>query len=265
MQAIFRYNCFASSNISISATVAMTMTTPIRILYVGRNSRVAESLKALFSANKTLPSVDADGRTCGETDDTDYRLLFSSVSNQKAALEQVRTKPPSVILVETDAKPNSRARFLEMIRYRLPTAAVLAISRTEPVNRESFDGFVSVPLQAEETMAKIHHICHECNDYQIQRGSVLLNVATRTVSTPNGRYRMTPKQCALLQMLMLHHNRVVQRADIMESIWETSFLGDTRTLDVHVRWLRERIEPEPSAPIYLVTVRGVGYRLNLEV
>ncbi len=65
-------------------------------------------------------------------------------------------------------------------------------------------------------------------------------------------------------MLMLHHDRVVQRADIMESIWETSFLDDTRTLDVHVRWLRERIEPEPSTPIYLLTVRGVGYRLNLK-
>jgi DNA-binding response OmpR family regulator len=75
---------------------------------------------------------------------------------------------------------------------------------------------------------------------------------------------MTPKQCALLQMLMLHHGRVVHRAEIMESIWETSFLDDTRTLDVHVRWLRERIEPEPSTPVYLVTVRGVGYRLNLE-
>jgi DNA-binding response OmpR family regulator len=235
--------------------MTMEMTTPIRILFVGRNSRVAASLAALFDANKTLPGI--------ESDDGDYRLQFSGVSNQKAAFERVRSKPPSVILVETDAKPNSRSRFLEMVRYRLPTAAVLAVSRTEPANRISFDGFVSVPLQPEETIALIHHICHESNDYQIQRGSVLLNVATRTVSTPNGRYRMTPKQCALLQMLMVHHDQVVPRADIMQSIWETSFLEDTRTLDVHVRWLRERIEPEPSTPIYLVTVRGVGYRLNL--
>ncbi len=149
----------------------MAMTTPIRILFVGRNSRVAESLKALFSANKTLLGI--------ESDDGDYRLQFSSVSNQKAALERVRTKPPSVILVETDAKPNSRARFLEMIRYRLPTAAILAISRTEPANRNSFDDFVPVPLQPEKTIAMIRHICHDCDDYQIQRGPVLLNVATR--------------------------------------------------------------------------------------
>ena len=49
----------------------------------------------------------------------------------------------------------------------------------------------------------------------------------------------------------------------MQLIWETSYLEDTRTLDVHVRWLRERIEPDPSSPIYLQTVRGVGYRLSI--
>ena len=62
-------------------------------------------------------------------------------------------------------------------------------------------------------------------------------------------------------MLMLNHGSVVSRKAIMESIWETSYLEDTRTLDVHVRWLRERIEPDPSNPSYLKTVRGVGYRL----
>jgi two-component system response regulator RegX3 len=56
----------------------------------------------------------------------------------------------------------------------------------------------------------------------------------------------------------------VGRAAIMAAIWETDYIGDTRTLDVHIRWLRERIEPEPSEPRYLVTVRGKGYRLNLD-
>jgi DNA-binding response OmpR family regulator len=74
---------------------------------------------------------------------------------------------------------------------------------------------------------------------------------------------MTPKQCALLQMLMAHQDRVVKRGDIMQAIWETSYLEDTRTLDVHVRWLRERIEPDPSRPTYLKTVRGVGYCLSV--
>ncbi|RIK33875.1 MAG: DNA-binding response regulator, partial [Chloroflexi bacterium] len=57
----------------------------------------------------------------------------------------------------------------------------------------------------------------------------------------------------------------VSRSEIMQAIWETSYMEDTRTLDVHIRWLRERIEPDPSNPVYLVTVRGQGYRLNVSV
>ena len=109
----------------------------------------------------------------------------------------------------------------------------------------------------------IRHICIECSDYQMETGHIQLNVATRTVVTPKGRYRMTPKQCALLRELMLNHGRVVTRARLMETIWQTKYLDDTRTLDVHIRWLRERIEVDPSAPAYLTTVRGVGYQLQL--
>jgi two-component system phosphate regulon response regulator PhoB len=71
---------------------------------------------------------------------------------------------------------------------------------------------------------------------------------------------MTPKQCALLQILMERRNEVVSRREIMQEIWQTNFLEDTRTLDVHMRWLRERIELDPSNPRYIVTVRGRGYR-----
>ena len=75
---------------------------------------------------------------------------------------------------------------------------------------------------------------------------------------------MTPKQCSLLHMLMERRNEVVSRLEIMQEIWQTNFLGDTRTLDVHIRWLRERIERDPSNPQYLLTVRGKGYRFRTE-
>jgi DNA-binding response OmpR family regulator len=103
----------------------------------------------------------------------------------------------------------------------------------------------------------------EVGDYVLQRGPIRLNVATRTVVSVNGQRHMTPKQCALLQYLMLRANEVVSRSDIMEAIWETNYLEDTRTLDVHIRWLRECIEPDPSLPVYLVTERGKGYSLKI--
>jgi len=239
----------------------MAKTVRIHILFIGRNGKVSDCLANLVAENPALSTDPSEQHVSVR----DYLLEFFAVTNQKTALSRIRSRPPSVVMLETTTKPNSRARFLEMVRYRLPTAAILAVGRNQPPNIDSFDGFVATPVDPRKTLALVHHICHESADYQLQRGTVLLNVATRTVHTPSGRYHMTPKQCALLQMLMKRHGETVPRADIMQTIWETSYMDDTRTLDVHIRWLRERIETDPSAPIYLVTVRGVGYRLNLDV
>jgi DNA-binding response OmpR family regulator len=63
---------------------------------------------------------------------------------------------------------------------------------------------------------------------------------------------------------MQHPDDVLDRGTIMQEVWETNFLGDTRTLDVHIRWLREKLEKDPSHPQHIVTVRGVGYRFYPE-
>ena len=231
------------------------MAMAIRILFVGRPSQTAERLK-VTSSEEQSPFFNGDAAS-------QFRLEFRMVTNQKAALAQIRTHPPHIILVELDAKPNSRVRFCEMVRYRLPTAAIIAIGKHTPQNPSLFDAYLPVPLDEAEVKRVIYRICVEAEGYQLKLGDVMLNIATRTVSTPNGHYRMTPKQCMLLQMLMQHNGKVVERREIMRSIWNTSFMDDTRTLDVHVRWLRERIEENPSKPQFLTTVRGVGYRLDL--
>ena len=84
---------------------------------------------------------------------------------------------------------------------------------------------------------------------------------SRTVSGPNGSHHLTPRECALLGTLMRHPNQVVARKDLMQRVWNTDYVVDTRTLDVHMRWLREKIEPDPMHPVWLVTRRGVGYVL----
>jgi DNA-binding response OmpR family regulator len=71
--------------------------------------------------------------------------------------------------------------------------------------------------------------------------------------------RLTPKEYRLLEVLMLNAGAVLSRRQIMKEVWETDYLGDTRTLDVHIRWVREKIEREPARPLYLRTIRRVGY------
>lgn len=190
-------------------------------------------------------------------------LELITLTNQKMALQEIRMQPPKVVLVELEDKLESRRRFCDMVRYRLPTAVILAVSMTAPQSTFAFDGTLSLPLRAEEVWNALQGVQEEITDYVLQRGPIRLNVATRTVISVNGQRHMTPKQCSLLQFLMLRANEVVSRSEIMEAIWETNYLEDTRTLDVHIRWLRECIEPDPSQPVYLVTERGKGYSLKI--
>ena len=90
-----------------------------------------------------------------------------------------------------------------------------------------------------------------------------LNLDRRCVVRGDTVRRLTPRQARLLEVFMQHAGRTLTRKFLMETVWETDYMGDTRTLDVHVRWIRERIEDDPSSPRYLRTVRGIGYRFGI--
>ena len=77
------------------------------------------------------------------------------------------------------------------------------------------------------------------------------------------QHRLTPRQTALLAVFMRNPGRVLTRARLMREVWDTDFVDDTRTLEVHVHWLRKAIEKDPSHPVYLVTVRRLGYRFDV--
>lgn len=221
----------------------------IRAVFVGRRS-VAAQIATLFPADGAAAYAAAlPGRA----------LVVIPFTNQKSALRLIRTDPPHALLVELEPRPDSRLRFCSAVRGRLPALAILAVGAEASQAPSDFDGFVPLPLSRESIAQAIERVGRQAPGHILQRGPFQLNLATRTLHTPRGSRHMTPKQCALLEMLMRHHNQVVCRSDIMAAIWETSYLDDTRTLDVHIRWLRENIEQDPSSPLYLLTVRGQGY------
>ena len=95
-------------------------------------------------------------------------------------------------------------------------------------------------------------------------GPFKLNVKSRVLTTRKSEIRLTPKVAALLELFMRSPDEVLERAHLMSKVWNTSYMGDTRTLDVHIRWIREAIERQPSKPRYLRTVRGKGYTLSIK-
>ena len=90
-----------------------------------------------------------------------------------------------------------------------------------------------------------------------------LDLESRQVVASNGAQQLTPMLCQLLEVFMRNPGRVLDRRFLMREVWETDYTGDTRTLEVHICWLRKKIEKDPRHPRYLKTVRGVGYHLSV--
>lgn len=101
--------------------------------------------------------------------------------------------------------------------------------------------------------------------YVLKAGPVKLNLAQRKVRVNGKEARLTPKQAKLLELFMHNPGKLLTRKKLIREIWLTDYTGDTRTLDVHMSWLRHAIERDPSAPEFLHTIRGMGYRFDLPV
>ena len=95
-----------------------------------------------------------------------------------------------------------------------------------------------------------------------QPGPLRLDVEHRRVRCLGKNAKLTPRLVTLLHLLMDKHGEVVEREALFKKVWETNYTGDTRTLDVHISWLRRAIELDPLKPKFLKTIRGVGYRLD---
>jgi DNA-binding response OmpR family regulator len=94
-------------------------------------------------------------------------------------------------------------------------------------------------------------------------GPIRLDLEHRRVKCLNKNTKLTPRLIRLLRILLDNHGEVVERESLFKRVWETNYTGDTRTLDVHISWLRGALEIDPNNPRFLKTIRGVGYRLDV--
>jgi DNA-binding response OmpR family regulator len=167
-------------------------------------------------------------------------------------------------VVELDTA-HQRVEFCATLRQRAPALKIVAIGAAREFNHAAVDAVLCLPVESQQVLTCIIRLLdHAAGAPAIHVGPLYLNRHTGSIIGPKGQYHTTPKAAALLYYLMLHHNQTLSRSELMQNIWNTTFMGDTRTLDVHIRWLRECIEENPSEPKLLITVRGRGYRLRLE-
>lgn len=128
------------------------------------------------------------------------------------------------------------------------------------------DDYLTKPFSPRELLARIRarlrRIKPQTVENEIIRGDLRIDLNRFQVSVRGEEVELTPKEFELLRVLAAHPGKVYSRDELLERIWGYEYAGDTRTVDVHVRHLRQKVERDPSNPEYIETLRGIGYRLK---
>lgn len=131
------------------------------------------------------------------------------------------------------------------------------------------DDYVTKPYSSRELLARIRAVLRRrveaeeaIDDAILEAGSVRMDVDRHTVQVNGAEISMPLKEFELLELLLRNAGRVLTRGQLIDRVWGSDYFGDTKTLDVHIKRIRSRIEESPSEPAMLVTVRGLGYRFN---
>ena len=133
------------------------------------------------------------------------------------------------------------------------------------------DDYVTKPYSARELLARMRAVLRraaepevDLEDHVLTGGRVTLDIDRHSVSVGGSEISMPLKEFELLEVLMRNSGRVLTRGQLIDRVWGSDYFGDTKTLDVHIKRIRSRIEQTPSEPTMLVTVRGLGYRFEAE-
>jgi two-component system, OmpR family, response regulator RegX3 len=130
------------------------------------------------------------------------------------------------------------------------------------------DDYVTKPYSSRELLARVKAVLRRLAEPEellpatLEAGPVRMDVERHTVSVSGRPASLPLKEFELLEMLLRNAGRVLTRMQLIDRVWGSDYVGDTKTLDVHVKRLRAKLEPDPANPTYLLTVRGLGYKLE---
>ncbi len=168
---------------------------------------------------------------------------------------------PDLVILDATVTELDVAALTQWLRDRftdLPLMALTAEGVKIPKELK-INMHLPQPFTTRKLGNRIKKLLTSRRDQPLTVGAFTLDPEKRRLIHGARIVRLTPKEYRLLEVLMLNAGAVLSRKQIMKEVWETDYVGDTRTLDVHVRWVREKIEIEPAQPIYLRTIRRVGY------
>lgn len=192
----------------------------------------------------------------------EYNL--STARTRREALAKIRENNPSVVVLDAPSVRFSRRRFCSTLENEGIDSSVLLLHNQEAaLDRVNARAYLEYPFSSQKLINRISWLLPAPDGEVLRRGELALNIKRRSIIKGDREHHLTPKQAHLLELFMRHPGEVLTREFLMKRVWETDFIDDTRTLDVHIHWVREAIEEDTGSPQYLHTVRGVGYRFSV--
>jgi len=187
-----------------------------------------------------------------------------AVTSGSVAVSRLEKISPTIVVVNAASLRSTGLRICQSVREKNSKyPIVLILAKEARVDKDIADAVLILPFTAQKLVNRIKPLLPGDGKNMVHVGPIRLDVERRRVKCLGKSTKLTPRLITLLKMLMEKHGEVVERDVLFKKVWETNYTGDTRTLDVHVSWLRRAIEVDPLKPKFLKTIRGVGYRLDV--
>jgi DNA-binding response OmpR family regulator len=196
-----------------------------------------------------------------------------TASDGEAALALARETRPDLVLLDLMMPGLNGLEVCRILRKEMRVPILILTARGDEIDKVAglelgADDYVTKPFSMRELTARVRALLRR-SEYApapeqevVSTGDLTIDLQKRAVSRDGGHLPLKPKEFELLSFFARNPSRAFTREQLLNQIWGYDYAGDTRTVDVHVRWLRQKIETEPDQPTRLITIRGVGYRFD---
>jgi DNA-binding response OmpR family regulator len=196
-----------------------------------------------------------------------------TATDGESALDKARRGRPDLVILDVMLPVIDGFEVCRLLRREMNVPIIMLTAKTEEVDRVvgleiGADDYVTKPFSMRELMARVKALLRrstaEASEQRetLSSGDVEIDLRRREASRAGERLLLKPKELELLTFFLENRGRAFTREQLLDQVWGYDFVGGTRTVDVHVNWLRQKIEVEPAKPTRLVTVRGTGYRFD---
>ena len=183
------------------------------------------------------------------------------------------SKNPDIVLLDLMLPEVSGTEVCKYIRTKSNVPVIMLTAKDTEIDKVvglelGADDYVTKPFSTRELLARIKAVLRRGTDVEfdsvgaVEGGPIRMDVERHALSVNGEAVSMPLKEFELLEFLMRNSGRVLTRGQLMDRVWGSNYVGDGKTLDVHVKRIRSKIEPDPANPVYLTTVRGLGYRFE---